>query len=287
MSEKLYDGLIDEDECVDLDFDGLEGKEERQAKEKSKGKPIHERERKNKQKLQLSLFDFIEDTTEQDDKEKEKEWLIKRELKRGSGFERGKMRICHEYAKNPMVGEYAEFLKREYGTGGYGCGEYDGWYDAKGIRFKYRNVEKWQTLIEVHLKWNEVAYYVADLIDDDEYLTAEEKIEFENYQAQRYGSNEDRIRAIVDWMVEYGTRYARNGHYNNYSHGDNFGFVKAHILEIQTELESRAEVEKVSYAEMDGFNVDFKPVYCRCFVKEFYEAGVKLRAMKKGKEMEM
>lgn len=284
MKEQLYDLTEYDDECVDLD--GLEELEEESTpKEKSKGPPIQERKRKNQPQMQLTLFDLMGDTSNQEEKEKEE--FIKHELKRGSGFERGKMRICHEYAKNPTVGEYAEFLKREYGTGGYGCGEYDGWHDAKGVRLKYRDVEKWATLIEVHLKWNEVACYIADLIDDDEYLTADEKIEFENYQAQRYGSDEDRIKAIADWMIEQGTRYTWNGHYNNYNHGNNRNFVKAHISEIQAELESRAEVERVSYAEMDGFNVHFKPMYCRCFVKEFYEAGAKLRAMRSKKEMEM
>lgn len=284
MKEQLYDLTEYDDECVDLD--GLEELEEESTpKEKSKGPPIQERKRKNQPQMQLTLFDLMGDTSNQEEKEKEE--FIKHELKRGSGVERGKMRICHEYAKNPTIGEYAEFLKREYGTGGYGCREYDGWHDAKGIRLKYRDVEKWETLMEVHLKWNEVACYIADLIDDDEYLTVDEKIEFENYQAQRYGSDEDRIKAIVDWMVERGTRYTWNGHYNNYNHGNNRIFVKEHISEIQAELESRAEVERVSYAEMDGFNVNFKPIYCRCFVKEFYEAGVKLRAMRSGKEMEM
>lgn len=276
-------GLI-YDECVDLD--GLEKLEEESApKEKSIGPPIQERKKRNQPQLQLTLFDLMSDTSNQEENEKEE--LIKHELKRGSGFERGKMRICHEYAKNPTVGEYAEFLKHEYGTGGYGCGEYSAWHDAKGIRLDFRDETTRKVLIRVNLKWNEVANYIADLIDDDEYLTAEEKIEFENYQAQRYGSDEDRIKAIADWMVELGTRYTWNGHYNHYNHGNNREFVKEHISEIQAELESRVEVEKVSYAETDGFNVDFKPVYCRCFVKEAYEAGARLRAMRRGKEMEM
>ena len=131
MKEQLYDLTEYDDECVDLD--GLEEMEEESApKEKSKGPPIQERKRKNQPQMQLTLFDLMGDTSNQEEKEKEE--FIKHELKRGSGFERGKMRICHEYAKNPTIGEYAEFLKREYGTGGYGCREYDGWHDAKGIR---------------------------------------------------------------------------------------------------------------------------------------------------------
>lgn len=284
MKEQLYDLTEYDDECVDLD--GLEELEEKSTpKEKSKGKPIQERKRKDKAQLQLTLFDLMGDTS--DKEENEKEEFIKHELKRGSGVERGKMRICHEYAKNPTIDEYAEFLKHEYGTGGYGCGEYDGWHDAKGVHLKYRDVEKWKTLMEVHLKWNEVACYIADLIDDDEYLTADEKIEFENYQAQRYGSDEDRIKAIADWMVEKGTRYTWDGHYNSYNHGNNRNFVKEHITELQAELESRAEVEKVSCSEMDGFNVHFCLAYCRLFFREGYEAGVKMRGKRKSQDMEM
>ena len=277
-------GLIYDNECVDLD--GLEElEEESPPQEKSKGPPIQERKRKNQPQLQLTLFDLMSDTSNQEENEKEE--LIKHELKRGSGVERGKMRICHEYAKNPTLGDYAEFLKREYGWGGYSSREYSSDHNAKGMRLTLRDENTRKTLVEVNLKWNEVACYIADLIDDDEYLTADEKIEFENYQAQRYGSDEDRIKAIADWMVEHGTRYTWNGHYNHYNHGNNREFVKEHISEIQAELESRAEVEKVSYAEMDGFNVNFKPIYCRRFVKEFYEAEAKLRAMRSEKEMEM
>ena len=275
---------MDDDECVDLD-ELEDDEEESTPREKYKGPLIQERKRKNQPQLQLTLFDYMDDSSNQADKKKEE--LIKRELKRGSGFERGKMRVCHEYAKNPAVGEYAEFLKHEYGTGGYSCGEYSGWHDAKGIRLTFRNVEKWETIFEVKLTWIEVANYIADLIDDDEYLTANEKIEFENYQAQRYGSDEDRIKAIVDWMVEDGTRYSRDGVYNAFRFGNNDDFVKEHLLAIQDELKRRAEVERVNYAPIEGFIVKFKPVYCRCFIKEFYEAGVRLRAKRREKELEM
>lgn len=274
LEEEVFD-----DECIDLD-----DLEEIKEKAKYTGKPIQERKRKKAVEQQLTLFDFMLGVEKKEESAREK--LIKSQLKRGSGFERGKFRIRYEYSKNPLTDEYADFLKNEYGIGGYSCSEYRGSYNASGLQFSYRNDET-QEFIEASLKWKEVANYIADLIDDDEYLTDEEKIIYENYRAQRCGSDKDRIKAIADWMVEHGTRYSWNGYYTFYNYKDNYDFVKEHIDEIVDELEKRDEIDKASYAQMSGFGINFKPVYCRCFNKEFYEAGAKLRAMRKGKEMEM
>ena len=120
----------DEEEYIDLD-ELEEIEEEKQPQEKSKGKPIQERKRKNNGQQQFSLFDMMGDSSEKEENLTEK--LIKHELKRGSGFERGKMRICHEYAKNPTISEFAVFLKDEYGLGGYGGGNYGASYDANTL----------------------------------------------------------------------------------------------------------------------------------------------------------
>ena len=90
------DNKEDEEEYIDLD-ELEEVADDRQPQEKSKGKPIQERKRKNNSQQQFSLFDMMGDSSEQEESLNEK--LIRHELKRGSGFERGKMRICHEYAK--------------------------------------------------------------------------------------------------------------------------------------------------------------------------------------------
>lgn len=187
------------------------------------------------------------------------------QLKYGSGFENGKMRICHEYAKNPTISEFAKFLKEEYGLGGWnGCT-----HDDRGIELIERDKSNYDSILEkVNLSWNKVAKYIAKLIDCDNYLTKEEKIKFDNYQAQRYGSNEERIKAIVDWMVKKGTKCTWNGHYNNYNHDNNYQFVKEHLDDIQSELKNRKEVKKVSFAEIDGFNVWFNTEYCKKVNKE-------------------
>lgn len=182
------------------------------------------------------------------------------QLKYGSGFENGKMRICHEYMKKPTMNEFAKFLQEEYGLGGWnGCN-----HNEKGVTLINRDKNNYDNILEeINLTWNKVAHYISELIENNNYLTDNEKIKFENYQAQRYGSDKERIKAIVDWMIEEGTVYTWNGHYNNYNHGDNYQFVKKHLNDIQSNLESRKEVEKVSYASIDGFNVWFKIEFCK------------------------
>ena len=46
-------------------------------------------------------------------------------------------------------------------------------YDAKGMRLVQRSEDDYNKIIaQADLKWNEVANYIADLIDDDDHLTA-------------------------------------------------------------------------------------------------------------------
>ena len=193
-------------------------------------------------------------------KQKNSEEYITTELKRGSGFERGKMRICHEYAKKPTMSEFAQFLEKEYDLGGRPNMQ----YNSKGIHITIRDDKNYDNILfETKLNWNVVAKRIANLIDNDNYLTENEKIEFANYQAQRYGSDNDRIKAIADWMIELGLKYAYNSRYNTYKHGNNYKFVNEHVEEIKTELNNRKEVSYVNYFEIEGFNLYFNEEYCK------------------------
>lgn len=249
----------------DIDLDELEEIDE-QPQEKKQGKPISERKRREKKEKQFSLFDLMDEEKEEDyqslvDK------MIERQLKKGSSFENGKMRICDEYEKNPTEREFAEFLKKEYGIGGFGGGEDSQDHDARGIRMSWRNTETHEIIAETNLKWTQVAVWIADLIDDDKYLSASEKEDYESYKAQRYGSDESRVKAIVDSMVKRGTRYTRNGSYDYWSFGNLYTFVKEHSEEIAQELEARKEVESVKASGVD-FTVKFHKEYCSHFIEE-------------------
>ena len=135
------------------------------------------KDRKRKQKPQMSLFDIVEP-----EEKSEREKLIERTLQYGSGFQDGKYRIFDRYNENPTSKAFADFLKHEYGIGGHSSvNGYDEWHDGKGIRVSQKGTDG---KIEAILKWSEAALRIADLIDDDNYLTDGEKAGYSAYRAE-------------------------------------------------------------------------------------------------------
>lgn len=99
---------------------------------------------------------------------------LRDEIMRGSGFSDGKFRIDEYYRINkPDIKEFANFLKKEYGTGGHSGNGDIGFvdHDSKGIciRIKTDNGEQ-----PVNYTWNEVAKYTADLLDNHRYITSDD-----------------------------------------------------------------------------------------------------------------
>ena len=263
-----------EEEYFDLD-DLEEVAEEPEAKPKAKGKPLSERKRKSKQtKQQFSLFDLMDEEKPEQDYQTLVDKMIERQLKRGSGVEQGKMRIYDTYLKNPTENEYVDFLKQEYGVGGFSAGEDSQMHDGRGIRMTWKNAETNEIVAQTDLKWNQVALKIADLIDDDNYLSASEKEEYKSYSAQRYGTDESRITAIVNEMIKRGTRYTWDGTYNYWGFSDLYKFVKEHSDEIKSELETREEVSEVNASGAD-ITVRFNLIYCSHFIEESSSADDK------------
>ena len=169
----------EEDDFADDEADFADESEQEEIEtEKPAPKKVEKgiQDRKRKQKPQLSMFDLIEPKSE-------REQLIERALQYGSGFENGKYRIFDKYNENPTPKAFADFVKHEYGIGGHGSTNGDDeWYDGKGIRISHDGTDG---KIEVLLKWQDVAFRIADLIDDDNYLTEQEKTEYVKYRAEQ------------------------------------------------------------------------------------------------------
>lgn len=96
------------------------------------------------------------------------------EIDRGTGFVHGKLRVQDFYEEqHPTVQQLADFLKKEYGTGGHsGEGKIslvD--YDSKGLTFSFENGEKFRH------SWYNVATMTESRLRDDTYLSAEQKAE--------------------------------------------------------------------------------------------------------------
>ena len=96
------------------------------------------------------------------------------EIDRGTGFVHGKLRVQDFYEEqHPTVQQLADFLKKEYGTGGHsGDGKIslvD--YNSQGITFNFENGEKFRH------SWYNVATMTEARLRDDTYLSAEQKTE--------------------------------------------------------------------------------------------------------------
>lgn len=170
--EELPTENLEDEFEEEFDEEVVKKKPKKPTNPNKKEKGIKDRKRKN----QVTLFDYFEP------QEKSPEQiLIERQLQRGSGFRDGKFRIFDKYNENPNEKAFADFLRNEYGIGGFmGDGDEQG-HDSKGIRMSYG---KGENQIQAFLKWNEVAIQIAELIDDDKYLTEEEKAEYLDYRAE-------------------------------------------------------------------------------------------------------
>ena len=96
-------------------------------------------------------------------------------LSQGSGVQDGKYRIYEQFAKSLSTKENADFLKKEYGTGGshpaYGIGIARD-YDAKGITITFGTENKQKAT--TFLNWAQAAKRIGELISADRYLNPRE-----------------------------------------------------------------------------------------------------------------
>lgn len=109
-------------------------------------------------------------------------------LSSGSGFAQGSFRIYDFYQKVHTVKEAADFLKKEYGTGGSShalAGSDNSYkdYDAKGIHLRKGHI--FTPDAEVLLSWNVVAKRIEKLIQQGRYLSDKKKIEYAAYKEEQ------------------------------------------------------------------------------------------------------
>ena len=116
---------------------------------------------------QLSLFG-MEDETEvkPDPVVDDKMQFLRDDLRRGSGFQNGKLRIAEYFDKNhPKDAVFADFLKDEYGTGGHsGPDMPDVGYDGKGIHIISADKKG-----NYHYSWTQAAKEIRLMIERNQF----------------------------------------------------------------------------------------------------------------------
>lgn len=223
-------------------------------------------ERKRKQKPQLSMFDLLEPQGKS-----REEQIIDTCLKdEYSGY---KLAYYDAYQKDLPISGFVALFKRHYGE----CsGQSDGekWITntTKGREIKWRDKEHPENSFTVQLKWPEVAVRIAELIENDEYLTPNEKKEYARivrFREERESAKTDgeRCKVIADQIVEYGTQKTYSEVFSEYPHflEDHAQFYFDHREEIKRELLTRKEVSDVK-DKRDMFDnnitVSFHIKYC-------------------------
>ena len=112
---------------------------------------------------QISMFELLQPC----------ESRFTHEVKRGSGFEGGKVRI-YCAAMNTNVKQFAVYLKDEYGVGGHSADFPDGGrgftdYNSTGLM-----IREWKSNQTEKHSWQEVAKEVIRLIVNGDYLNEKE-----------------------------------------------------------------------------------------------------------------
>lgn len=105
-------------------------------------------------------------------------------LAKGTGFQDGKYRVADFFNHNPTEKEAVEFLKKEYGTGGWATPERgdivnSSNHDRKGIELIKGNIL--EPDVKVLLSWEKVSRRISELIKMDRYLNPKEQEQLEEY----------------------------------------------------------------------------------------------------------
>ena len=109
-------------------------------------------------------------------------------LTRGSSFSGGKFRIYDFFLRGHDSGEAVKFLKKEYGTGGRshafpGSDNSHENHDGKGISLEKGSIM--EPYAKALLPWKAVEKRIRELVNEDKYLSPEEKEAYAQYKMEQ------------------------------------------------------------------------------------------------------
>ena len=94
-------------------------------------------------------------------------------LRRGGGRKGSRLRIIYNFMIGQEPEEYADFIRREYGTGGTGLEiggtEYSVWYDELGMQISVGHTVTDRLLDKAFLSWEDVSGRILQLLRQGEY----------------------------------------------------------------------------------------------------------------------
>ena len=256
--------LTDDEVSIEADSEQEEVHEDAKPTAKKEEKGI--KDRKRKQKPQMSMFDLFK--PQERSREKEiVDYCLKEEH---SDY---KISYYDAYQKNLSISEFVNLFKRHYGEySGQGDSEKSITNTTKGRSIEWRDKDHPESHFTVSLKWPEVAVRIAELIENDDYLTPNEKKEYARivrFREEREcaKTDDERCKVIADQIVEYGTQKTYSEVFSEYPHflEDFAQFYFDHREEIKRELLAHKEVVSVrDRRDMfdNNVSVSFHIKYC-------------------------
>ena len=126
---------------------------------------------------------------------------IDHRLGRGSGFSHGSFRIYEYFKEGHDSKEAADFLKKEYGTGGSShalAGSDHSWedHDFKGIELKKGNIS--EPYAQVLLSWKVVEKRIRKLVEEDKYLSPAGKEAYAKYKEEEAQKALEKAQAAIE-----------------------------------------------------------------------------------------
>ena len=140
------------------------------------------------------------------------------ELLKRSGANRiddGKLGLFSYILQGHNAKECTDYMRRQYGDGGFGRMGYDEWHDSKGIRYRRDDdASGFSGYDTVFMNWNQVYKRVRQLIDDGRYLNEKEQGYLHAYEMKMLARNVYAFQYYTDttpqmnraWDVEEGIK---------------------------------------------------------------------------------
>lgn len=132
-------------------------------------------------------------------------------LRTGSNRDRSQLRIIYNFMSEQTPEAYADFVKREYGTGGKGFvidgTEYSVWFDELGMQVAVGHTVTEQLLDKAFLSWEDVSGRIHQLLKQGEYApqvvldAARENALNEHAQALAY-MRQDMAEGVAEIVFE-------------------------------------------------------------------------------------
>lgn len=204
---------------------------------------------------QMSLFDFIKPEIEVCFNPNEAYANI------GSGYANSKVRISDFFKKNSDIATQISFLKKEYGTGGFGhCDAgpfsiHQGSHDAKGHKFTYYDGDMQE--VEVVLTYKELAIIISDMIAKGIYT-----IPLEKEKAFCWDPDVNEVHKKLTELTHRYDASVREAAWEIWDHVPHLGYRMTFNIVIKTERYTKEFLDEmneiVAYAKVR--NVEISPM---------------------------